>query len=307
MTTMRGEKILVTGLTGQVGEPVAIALAAENEVWGAARFGSARRRARLEAAGVRCEVVDLVSSDFSELPDDFTYVVDFAVAKTNNWDLDITANAEALGLLMAHCRNAKAFLHCSSTAVYQPSGSKSFVETDPLGDNHRVLPFLETYSITKIAAEAVARLAARQWNLPTTIARLNVPYGDKGGWPSYHLESMINGDPIALRAGMESAYNPIHEEDIVRSVPGLLAAATVPATIVNWGGDDRVTINEWCAYLGELTGLEPKFLESEDTLPCTAVDVTKLQSLVGPSTVGWRDGFRRMVATRHPELLAASA
>ena len=35
---MRGSKILVTGPTGQVGLPVAMALAADNEVWGAARF-----------------------------------------------------------------------------------------------------------------------------------------------------------------------------------------------------------------------------------------------------------------------------
>jgi nucleoside-diphosphate-sugar epimerase len=34
---------------------------------------------------------------------------------------------------------------------------------------------METYSITKIAAEAVARTMARALGLPTTIARLNVP------------------------------------------------------------------------------------------------------------------------------------
>jgi len=35
---MRGSKILITGPTGQVATPVAEALAAENEVWGIARF-----------------------------------------------------------------------------------------------------------------------------------------------------------------------------------------------------------------------------------------------------------------------------
>ncbi len=35
---LRGKSIVVTGVTGQVAEPVAMALAKENEVVGAARF-----------------------------------------------------------------------------------------------------------------------------------------------------------------------------------------------------------------------------------------------------------------------------
>ena len=56
---------------------------------------------------------------------------------------------------MQHCRTRPAFLHCSSTAVYQPAGPHPLAETDPLGDNHRVM--MPTYSIAKIAAEVVAR------------------------------------------------------------------------------------------------------------------------------------------------------
>jgi nucleoside-diphosphate-sugar epimerase len=32
-------------------------------------------------------------------------------------------------------------------------------------------------SISKIASESMARFGARQWNLPTVIPRLSVPYG----------------------------------------------------------------------------------------------------------------------------------
>ena len=42
---MRGTKILITGPTGQVASPIAQALAADNEVWGIARFTN-RRLAR---------------------------------------------------------------------------------------------------------------------------------------------------------------------------------------------------------------------------------------------------------------------
>ena len=51
---LRGAKIVVTGVTGQVGEPVARALARDNEVYGAARFRDDAARERLEAAGVTC-------------------------------------------------------------------------------------------------------------------------------------------------------------------------------------------------------------------------------------------------------------
>jgi UDP-glucuronate 4-epimerase len=43
---LRGAKIVVTGVTGQVAEPLACALARDNEVFGAARFNDAHARRR---------------------------------------------------------------------------------------------------------------------------------------------------------------------------------------------------------------------------------------------------------------------
>ena len=91
-----------------------------------------------------------------------------------------------------------------SCTVLPPRSTSPWVttcsaETDPLGDNHGVWPFLATYSICKIAAEATARWSAQRFALPTTIARLSVPYGDRGGWPAVHLHMMMQriGDPGA--------------------------------------------------------------------------------------------------------------
>ena len=71
-------KILVTGLTGQIGHPVARILAQDNEVWGAARFSAQDSRERAESIGVRTVAVDLETGDYTGLPDDFTHVVHFA-------------------------------------------------------------------------------------------------------------------------------------------------------------------------------------------------------------------------------------
>jgi UDP-glucuronate 4-epimerase len=300
---LRGAKVVVTGVTGQVGEPVACALAKENDVYGAARFSDPRARERLEAAGVHCVAIDLATGDVGGLPADADHVLNFAVTKTNDWDVDLQSNSGGLAWLMEHHQKARSFLHCSSTGIYKPMGHHVFTETDPLGDNHGVWPFLRTYSICKIAAEATARWAAQRFALPTTIARLSVPYGDRGGWPAIHLEMMINGSDVPVHVDSPSVYHPLHEDDIVGMVPALLAAASVPATIVNWGGDEAASIEEWCSYLSSLTGIPARFAPTADTIDSVDIDLTRMHDLVGSTTVPWKEGMKRMVSARHPELL----
>ena len=299
---MEGAKILVTGPTGQVATPVTLALAGANQVWGAARFKDAAAHERLQAAGVRCVAVDLAGADFSALPTDFDYVLNLAVSKSNRWDIDLAVNAESVGLLMAHCHTAKAFLHCSSTAVYDPPDAEPRLESAALGDNHKVI--FQTYSIAKIAGEVVVRTMARHLGLPTTIARLNVPYGDNGGWPYFHLEMILAGMAIPVPPG-PARYNPIHEDDIVAQIPALLAAASVPANTVNWGGDESVELRDWCTYLGDLVGREAQFVETDQALGGVPVDLTRMHELIGGTTVGWCDGMRRLASAFHPELVPA--
>jgi nucleoside-diphosphate-sugar epimerase len=298
---MRGSKILITGPTGQVAVPVAKALAADNEVWGIARFTDSAARADLEESGVRCEPVNLASGDFTGLPTDFDYVINLAVAKSGRWDKDLAANAESVGLLMSHCRSAKAFLHCSSGAVYDPPDDDPRSEHAVLGDNHK--PMFPTYSISKIAGEVVVRTMARALGIPSVIARLNVPYGDNGGWPFFHMEMMLGGSPIPVPPGGPARYNLMHEDDIIATIPKLLEVASVPATTVNWASEQFVSIQEWCEYLGSLVGVEPTFEESDRALRGNPLDVSLMRELIGPATVDWQDGLRRMATKFHPELV----
>ena len=299
---LHGARILITGPAGQVAFPLARSLARDNDVVGVARFSRAGDRERLEAAGVRCVAADLGSDVLDGVPGDVDVVLHFAVAKSRNadFDADLTANAEGTGRLMSRCRRAKAFLLCSSTGVYQDAGHTPLAETSPLGDNHRVI--MTTYSICKIATEAVARFGAREWNLPTTIARLNVPYGDNGGWPAVHLDMLLADRPIPVHPQAPNVYNPIHEDDIRATLPALLDAASVPATIVNWAGQEQASIEDWCAYLGTLIGREPRFLATDRTIASVVTDTTKMERVAGRTRVPWRDGLRRMVAARHPEI-----
>jgi hypothetical protein len=79
--------------------------------------------------------------------------------------------------------------------------------------------------------------------------------------------------------------------------------ADVPAAIVNWAGSEDTSIEAWCGYLAELTGLTPKLEPTEATLEPLPLDVSRLEAKLGPSRIGWQDGLRRMVAARNPELL----
>jgi UDP-glucuronate 4-epimerase len=298
---LRGARILVTGPTSQVAKSALRALAPHNRTYGLGRLRKAEERAALEAQGVEPIAADL-SEDLPALPP-VDYVLHFAVVKSGDFERDLRANAEGSGRLVARCRGARAFLHVSTGGVYEYAGQAPRAEDAPLGDNHRAL--MPTYSLSKIAAEATVRFAAREFGVPTTIARLSVPYGDAGGWPWYHLMMMKAGVPIPVHRDAPNVYNPLHEDDYVAHLPKLLALASVPATTLNWGGSEPASIEEWTAYLAELTGLVPKLERSDKALGSLQFDLTRMHAALGRTTVGWRDGIRRMVQARNPELLRA--
>jgi hypothetical protein len=114
---------------------------------------------------------------------------------------------------------------------------------------------------------------------------------------------MKAGQPIAVHPESPNLYNPIHEDDYIAQVPRLLEVADVPATTVNWGGSETVSIEQWCQYLGELTGLEARLQASEHALGSLTMDLTRMHRLLGRTRVHWRDGIRRLVEARNPELL----
>ena len=297
------QKILVTGPAGQIAFPLAARLARDNEVWGIARFSEEGARERCESAGITTRVVDLAAPDYGSLPDDFTYVLHLAAFMGGGWDLDWTmrVNAEGTGLLLQHCRKAKAALVMSTHSVYRPKEDPAhvYVETDMLGEvNSSHAP---TYSMSKLAQEGVTRTCARMFNLPVTIARMNASYGDNGGLPAYHIAAAVAGQPVVTRWD-PCYYSPIHQDDINEQTEALLDAASVPATIVNWAGDEGVTVQEWTAYVGELTG-KPTTCEAvpqEGTLRGSIASHEKRASFTGPCKVGWKEGFRRTLDARHP-------
>ena len=292
---LTGERILITGATGMVAEPLVRALSVDNDVVALARYRNLESADRIRSFGGVPLAFDLATGDFGELPDDFTVVLNFAVDRNYESDFDrqMVTSAEATGLLMARCHRARAFLQCSSNAVYHPGGDKTVTESAPLGDHHRLQ--YPTYSIGRIIAEAVARANAREFELPTVIARLTVPYGSVWGFPARHLRSILAGEPVLVHPEDPQWFTPIHEDDIISTVGTLVDRASVPAFTVNWAGDEQVRMVEWCRYIGELLGIEPRFEESDRAFRGVRVDGSLRKSLTGPTAVDWRTGVAAMV------------
>ena len=291
------EKILITGPAGRIAFGLARALAAENEVWGVARFSDPATRDKVESVGVTTHQLDLATGEFGELPDDFTYLLHLAADFSDtDYDRALRINAEGTGFVLEHCRRANAALVMSTVSTYKPHPDPwhAFREDDPLGD--AMVPPAATYSVSKIAQEGVARYCARSLGLPVTIARMGAAYSDQGGLPAWHLQAIAAGQPVVTRWD-PMPYSPIHDDDICAQVEALLDAASVPATIVNWAGDEPVSVQQYAEFAGEMLGVTP----TVEVIPIpgasvgSVADSTKRLAITGPCTVGWRDGFRRII------------
>jgi UDP-glucuronate 4-epimerase len=296
---LQNQKILITGATGKIAFPIARALSGRNEVWGAARLGNPGDRDKLTAAGIRPLRLDMSSGDLSAVPDDFTYVFHAAVDDgSGDWRRCVQTNALNSGELLRHCRKSQGFVYCSTGSIYGYQGQRPLTEADGPG-----VPLRANYSFSKIAGEAVCTWIANHFNIPLTIIRICSTYGPLGGAPADRLELMLKGKPIRLHPDKPNNYNPIYEDDYVEFGIRAMEVAAVPPLVVNWGGSETVSAEDYCAYMGELVGVKPIFEYTAEAHTPLWPDVTFMHEVLGRTKVYWRDGFRRMIEARHPELL----
>lgn len=298
---MRDHKILLTGATGQLFSEATEQLAEANEVWALARFTDKAARERLEAAGVHTFVWETGVSSLDGLPEDFTHVVHAAKTPFDDFATAIELNCVGVGELMTHCRAARSFVFISSTAVYTPLAPDHLhVETDPTGGYS---PHAPAYAISKIAAEGTVRAYAWTLGLPSVIARMNIAYGSRGwgGLPVHFYHYIRDGEPVPVCVADGSmCLTPIHTDDITRQLPLMCEVANVPATVVNWGGDEVVSQAELIRYMGDITGVATAFVQRDDARAPVAADSNRRRELIGDCTVSWREGIARTLEAHFP-------
>jgi nucleoside-diphosphate-sugar epimerase len=312
-----GEKILITGVSGIVAQPLARHLATDNEVWGIARFvepvgrdvevytpatgGDPERgltsRQSLHAAGVTTRAVDLGAGEFGDLPDDFTYVLHLAWMRADLAHLEaaLRTNVEGMGLLLQHCRAAKAALVMSGMGIYSPSNDPwhAYTETDPIGRG--ATAYAPTSPASKLGVEAVARFCARAFDLPTVITRLNTFFGGASSFPGMHITSVLEGRTMTAPSD-PNPHTPIHVDDMIDQLEALLDAASTPAVITNWCGDEDMTAQQWIAIAAERSGRPGEIVARHvpGSPAGTRADPTRRRSITGPCKVDLTAAFHAL-------------
>jgi nucleoside-diphosphate-sugar epimerase len=288
--------VLVTGASGVMGLPLAGALARDNEVFAAARFSDPATRDRVAAAGAHPVTLD-VAGEYDALPRDIDVIFHcVAYRETDapgNPSAVFEVNAVSAGRLISHCREASAFVYCSSAATYGPKGDR------PMREDEEVGLLIPTYSASKIAGEQITRFASREFGVPATVLRIFSLYSPSGGGPTQRVGLVAEGKEVPVSTN-GTTFSLIYETDYVALAIQSVELADTPPAVVNFAGSEPCTVEEYCGYAGELLGVQPRFAYSDSVIPGIYADVTLQHRLLGPTTVGWREGIRCVVEARYP-------
>jgi UDP-glucuronate 4-epimerase len=288
--------VLVTGVTGRVGFPIARELARHHTVYGLARLTAAQDIRRLRAAEIIPVAADLADFDPTVLPDGLTHVFHAGAATgpstRTDWRRTFDVNAQAAGRLVAACRGVEGFVFCSTGSAYAYQGQRPLREDDPPGVH------LGYYSLSKIAAEELVTFASIEHGVPVTIIRIFSTYGPRGGAPADRMDRILQGREIVLHDDRPNNYNPLYEDDYVRLGIRALDVASVPPLVVNWAGSETVSAEDYVAYLGELVGRAPVVRYDRSAPWSLWPDVSRMHEVLGRAQVGWREGMGRLVEAR---------
>jgi UDP-glucuronate 4-epimerase len=289
MVQLSGRRVLVTGASGLVALPVALALAKSNEVYGVARFSNPEQKRILEDGGVRPIAFDLANHDLSPLPRSVDVVINYGVLPFTNKE-HYNVNAGAAGRLARRYRDCEAFIQGSTGSLYAYQGERALREEDPYGLHSSAEP----YAASKIAAEFLLKHLSEDYRMPAALIRIFSFYGPRGGGVTQRIDQVSKGLPISVYPGVRNVHTPLFEDDYVEKTIAAVGIAKTPAEVINVGGSEAVTTQEYCEMAGELLGKKPIFVENSGAWPIWA-DTTKMAKLLGPSRVAIRDGVRRVI------------
>jgi nucleoside-diphosphate-sugar epimerase len=299
MAQLSGRRVLVTGASGLVAFPVAAELAKSNTVYAVARFSDPEQKRKIEAAGATAVPFDLAQRDYSELPKSVDVVINYGVLPPSHKDA-YEVNAGATGRLARRYRDCEAFVHGSTGSLYQYQGERPLREDDPYGLHSSAEP----YAASKIAAEFLLKHLSEDYKMPTTIVRIFSFYGPRGGGVTQRIDQVAKGQPVSVYPGVRNLHTPMYEDDYVEKTIAAIGIAKAPAQIINLGGTDVVTTQDYCNMAGELLGKDPIFVENSTAWPIWA-DTTKMVELLGPCKVSVREGVRRVVEAGEANRVAA--
>ncbi len=257
-------RCLVTGAAGFIGSHLVDRLLADGrEVVGVDVFTgyySRRRKERnLESAsgsgGFRFVEGDLLRLDLDELLRGVDGVFHLAgepgVRRSwgDNFPRYLERNVVTTErLLEAAWRNeTPRFVYASSSSVYGGDSG------GPLGEEHPLRP-ASPYGLSKLAAEELIRLHARERGVPATILRYFTVYGPRQRPEmalSRFISAALRGRPVEVFGDGEQRLDMTYVADAVAAT---VAALDASAGLYNVGGGTRATVNEMLDAVRAVTG-----------------------------------------------------
>ena len=136
------------------------------------------------------------------------------------------------------------------------------------------------HAASKIAAEFLLKHLSVDYQLPVVLVRIFSFYGPRGGGVTQRIDQMIRDQPVSVYPGVRNVHTPLYEDDYVEKTIAAAGIAKIGAEIVNVGGTEAVTTQEYCQMAGEILGKEPVFVENSKAWPIWA-DTTKMVELLG--------------------------
>lgn len=178
----------------------------------------------------------------------------------------IEANIDATQRLLEAARESKTLerlVYASSSSVYGDA------EAFPTTELDRPMP-RSPYGVTKLAAEHLCVLYARNFGLPTVSLRYFTVYGPRQRPDmafTRFLTAAATGAPITIYGDGEQIRDFTFVADIVEA--NLRAASTVgiqPGSVFNIAGGSSVTVNDVLARIEQMAGsaLDVRYIEAVD-------------------------------------------
>ncbi len=170
----------------------------------------------------------------------------------NNFDPYVTHNIVATQRLLEACREVELerFIFASSSSVYGDA------EKFPTDEEQLPRP-LSPYGVTKLAAEHLCFLYAKQFQLPVVALRYFSVYGPRQR-PDMafriFIDAILREQPIPLLGDGEQTREFTFVTDIVQANLAAARASDVLGRVYNIGGGARVTMNEALDVLRKVTG-----------------------------------------------------
>jgi nucleoside-diphosphate-sugar epimerase len=312
---LRGAYVLVAGGAGFVGSALvrqllehgAKVISVDNHFYGT--------RANLDGIGIGGDLTKVdadalclasVSSIFEKYAIDYvidcigdTFVPDAYVEPKRYLDINIQTTFNLLK--SATAAQVKRFVYLSSTEVYGDAGAGFLSESTPLNP-------VNTYAVSKLAADRLCYTWYLEHGLPVTVARLFNCYGPRETHP-YIVPEIIRQlrDSSLLRLGNLYAERDLtYVDDTARAIIAVAESSIPDGEVVNIGSGVRYSVRWLARELGRLMIGDEVSIEQEserlrrhdvDSFCC---DNTKLFRLTTwrPS-VSIDDGLRRTIDWFH--------